>query len=932
MSQTPLQIRISLSVLLLLFMISPPLQGESEGPFVQQLNAARESMRQNADSAVVLARRALRMADNDEDRANAREMYAQALWQTGDFTAAQVEYGILLGYAVEQGDAQLRGRVLNGIGGIERLFENYDLSITHHAEAYRLFDSLGNQLGAAQAMHDLGVTLHVMDRGEEAMEIHRRALELRKEEGNKPGIAESHNSIGTLYRHAGNIDSALYHYREALALRKQFGVLSLDVAATVNNIGNVYRSAGDPARALEFYRESLNISRSLGSDGMIAVTLKNMGAAFGLLRDFPSAREVLDEALSLAKRIRFGRVLTEALEERSRIEESAGRPIEALAYLRQLQSARDSLSRMVNDARLRQAETRLSEIKEKLELEKAGERGGDFLVFLIVIIALLIVIVVIALSALRMRGRGNRALSEKNAEIRKINAELQRLNADLARSEEKYRLLFERLPVGVFLYDGNLRMLQVNNAFADIIGSPRTALEDFDLSMLRDRRILPALQAAFNGNGGAYEGEYRALTNENILQISLRTAPVQYRDMPLACGIGFVLDISNWKRVEADLIESREIAVHADRLKNAFLTNISHEIRTPLNIIMGYFGILHQDLRERISEEEEEYFRKVEFAVRRLLRTVDQILSLSILESGSYTINPEQCTLHQLVKELYEEIAPLASDKGVAVHFESTCREAYIYIDKYSVSQALRNLLDNAVKFTDEGVIDLALDCNDSFLSFILRDTGIGMSEEYVRRLYDAFSQEDDGYARSYEGLGLGLRLTKRYLDVNKGSIQVESRKGEGTTFTVTFPVTHHFPRSEDTAPEQESPTVTLDRRYTLLIVEDDHETQKFLQLILAGSFDLYFSESAEDAWRELHQNQVDLVLMDISLRGDEDGLQLTGRIREHPQFRDLPIIAVTAHAFADDRRRSLEAGCNEYLPKPFRVHQLRELVARFLH
>jgi PAS domain S-box-containing protein len=893
---------------------------------------AREHLRWNADSAVVMARRALRMAGNDEERARARELYAQALWQTGDFTAAQVEYGILLGYAVEQGDTQLRGRVLNGMGVIERLFENFDLSITHHAEAYRLFDSLGNQLGAAQAMHDLGVTLHNMGRDDEAMEIHIRALDLRKEEGNKPGIAESHNSIGTLYRHAGNSDSALYHYREALALRKQYGVLSLDVAATINNIGNVYRSAGDPARALDFYRESLSISRGLGSNGMIAVTLKNMGAAFGLLRDFARAREVLDDALTMAERIRFGRVLTEALEERARIEEAAGNATEALVFLRRYQASRDSLSRMISDARLRQAEASLAEIKQELEAQDTQQRDGDFLVFLIVVIVLLLVIVVIALSTLRMRGRNNSMLSGKNAEIRKMNSELQRLNTDLARSEEKYRLLFERLPVGVFLYDENLRMLQVNDAFADIIGSPRSVLEDFDLSMLRDRRILPALQAAFNGNGGAYEGEYHASTNENVLQISLRTAPVQYRNMPLACGIGFVLDISNWKRIEADLIESCETAVQADRLKNAFLTNISHEIRTPLNIIMGYFGILHQEMRKEISEEHDEYFMKVEFAVRRLLRTVDQILSLSILESGSYNINPEQCSLHELARELYGEIAPLASDKGVAVHFDSDCKEVYINIDKYSVGQALRNLLDNAVKFTDEGVIDLSLECSATTVSFVLRDTGIGMSEEYVRRLYDAFSQEDDGYSRSYEGLGLGLRLTKRYLDVNGGSIQVESTKGEGTTFVVSFPVMHHFPRAVDRDTGVDSTEQPMNRRYTLLIVEDDHETQKFLQLILSESFDLHFSESAEEGWDTLHRHQVDLVLMDISLRGDEDGLQLTGRIREHPEFRDLPVIAVTAHAFADDRRRSLEAGCNEYLPKPFRVHQLRELVARFLN
>jgi CheY-like chemotaxis protein len=173
--------------------------------------------------------------------------------------------------------------------------------------------------------------------------------------------------------------------------------------------------------------------------------------------------------------------------------------------------------------------------------------------------------------------------------------------------------------------------------------------------------------------------------------------------------------------------------------------------------------------------------------------------------------------------------------------------------------------------------------------------------------------------------------LTKRYLDVNNGSIRVESTKGHGTTFTVIFPIAQHFMHSVSSEERVRPDPMRSRPRRTLLVVEDDMETQKFLQLILASSFDLHFADSAEDAWKILHETAIDLVLMDISLRGDEDGLQLTGRIRQDADLHHLPVIAVTAHAFADDRRRSLEAGCNEYLPKPFRVNQLLELVDRFL-
>jgi PAS domain S-box-containing protein len=919
-------------LILLALTVTGAAQQESSR-YLDEMSAARNLLKLNADSAVIRARKAMLAAKDDAERAEARELYAESLFRLGDYTAAQVQYGQLLSYASEHGDAQRRGRMLNGLGVIDRMFENFDASLSRHSEAFQVFDSLGNRLGAAQAMHDLGVTLRNLGRNDEAMNMHMRALDLRIEEENKAAIAESHNSIGNLYWYAGKPDSALLQYREALSLRKQVGVLSVEVAATLNNIGNVYRTTDDPGRALDYYRESLNISRTIGDEGMIAVIRKNMGIAFRQSGDFARGREALNQALEIARRIRLGRILAEVLEEQSVLEEKAGNPGAALEILRRHEQVQDSLDHLIGAERLRQAEMKFGHMLGQLERRDADEtREGDFLLFLSVVIALLVVIVAIALSALRLRGRANKELFVKNAEIQHMNVQLQSLNHDLARSEEKYRLLFERLPVGVILYDADMTLLQVNDAFADIIGSPRSKLEGLNLGTLRDRRIIPALQTAIGGKLGAYEGEYLVSTNNNVLQVSIRTAPIHYRDLPKAHAIGFVLEISNWKRVEHDLIESREIAVQADRLKNAFLTNISHEIRTPLNIIMGYFGILHEELQHDLGEDQAEYFEKVDVAVRRLLRTVDQILTLSILESGSYAINLEQCHLYALVEELYEELIPLATEKGLTVYFEGSCRDVYINVDKYSVGQALRNLLDNATKFTDSGEIRLSLDCSSSYISFVVQDTGIGMSDEYVNQLFEAFSQEDSGYSRSYEGLGLGLRLTKRYLDVNGGSIRVESAKGQGTTFTVTFPVVHHFAHPAPSEKKTEVAPLRPEVRHTLLVVEDDHETQKFLQLILTSSFDLHFADSADEAWITLHEVPIDLVLMDISLRGDEDGLQLTGRIRGDAELQHLPVIAVTAHAFADDRRRSLEAGCNEYLPKPFRVNQLRELVDRFLN
>ena len=244
---------------------------------------------------------------------------------------------------------------------------------------------------------------------------------------------------------------------------------------------------------------------------------------------------------------------------------------------------------------------------------------------------------------------------------------------------------------------------------------------------LSDARILPALESAIKGETGAYEGEYNTTTSQKVIDVSIRTTPLTWPDGNTRYGLGFVLDITNWKRIERELIDAKEMAEMADGMKHAFLTSISHEIRTPLNIIMGYFGILHMDLRDQLGSAEQDPFAKIDLTVRPLLRTVDQILNLSILESGTYAMNFERCLLFDMIMELVEEMRPLAEDKGLEVQLIRAYDEVEVWVDRYSMAQAMRNLLDNAIKFTDEGSIRISLDRREAMASVIIEDTGIGM-------------------------------------------------------------------------------------------------------------------------------------------------------------------------------------------------------------
>jgi PAS domain S-box-containing protein len=935
-----------------MLLVACPVGGHAQNSaqdFYLRVDSARSLLDNDPAAAVATAERAVRAAEDDTQRLLAEEAHADALQRMGANAAALSSYERALAIADRERNAQARGRLLNRSGAVYRAVGRYDRSLALHLEALAMFDSLGNDPGRATTMHDLAETLMQLGQIDEARRNLTRALRLRSDEGSREGIAETHFTFGTLYRQIGHPDSALESFKQALAEQKRVGLHSTPVARSLNSIGDVLLERGKVSEALKSYREALGIAEAAGNSNVIAEIRMDIGSCYRRLGDLRRARSYVDDAREMARTGGRGLVLADAIEEAARIEEDAGAYPRALTLYREAVAVRDSMNALLDRQRLADAEALYRRERAGMEYQDFEEsRAQDLMVFLLVVAALLLLVAASALYVLRLKGRGNRALSEKNREIQMMNDQLQTLNRELAQSEEKYRRLFERLPLGVFVYDSNLQLIQVNDAFIEILGSTRARLEGLMMRELRDTRVIPALESAIKGDVGSYEGQYSVTTSERVIDVSMRTAPLTWNDGRARYGLGFVLDITNWKRIERDLIEAKEMAEMADGMKHAFLTSISHEIRTPLNIIMGYFGILQTDLRDRLGTDEMEHFAKVDLAVRRLLRTVDQILNLSILESGTYAISSETCPLFDMILELVEEMRPLAEDKGLTVELHRSCEDVAVRIDRYSIAQAIRNLLDNAVKFTDEGGIRVSLDCRGSMAAVHIEDSGIGMTEEYLQRLYQSFSQEEGGYTRSYDGLGLGLTLTKRYVDVNRGVIAVKSRKGLGTTFTVHLPIAVPLSPQAGAAqagtPETQSAggdvaadensipysAAAAEAQPHILVVEDDHETQKFLQLILHAYCTLAFADTAADAWEILEQGEVDVVLMDISLRGDEDGLQLTRRIRENPAHADLPIIAVTAHAFADDRRRSLEAGCNEYLPKPFRMKQLREVITRF--
>ncbi len=531
-------------------------------------------------------------------------------------------------------------------------------------------------------------------------------------------------------------------------------------------------------------------------------------------------------------------------------------------------------------------------------------------------------------------------------------SEKKKLHSALKESELKYKLLFDTLPYGGEVLSPAGIILNVSSGTLEMLGYEKNEMINKHISKFIHKKSIKTFKERFSKikKGNKISAEVCLLKKDGSKISVLRAGqPILDTKDEVSSILTLSLDISKIKKAEQMLLEknkeferqnqgyillnhelkiAKEKAEESNRLKSAFLANMSHEIRTPMNGILGFSQLLNTP---GISEEKiTEYTSIILQSGNHLLDIINDIIDISKIDAGQFNVSKSIININNSLRELYiffQSFQKIEEGLELKINLPLPNNDVNILTDQTRFLQIFTNLINNAIKFTDEGFVEFGYQIEKGNLIFYVKDTGIGIEKKMQTVIFDRFMQATTNTEKLYGGTGLGLAICKACTELLGGEIWMESKHGQGSIFKFTIDT-----KTSTNPIKKNNPKINGNTKYLgekILVVEDDRDSFSYIEAILnEKKINFIHVDTAQKAIDTVNKNKISLILMDIQLPGKDGNYAIRKIKKTHP---NIPIIVQSAYAFEKEKEKSFGAGCDDYLVKPIRKKDLTDKILQHL-
>ena len=666
-------------------------------------------------------------------------------------------------------EPKLKATLLNVLAVSLTYMGYYGTALEKHFESLKLREELKDSVAIASSLNNIGLVYQQVDNTAEAIVYFNRALEYKYKLGDKSAIVISLNNLGSTLLKTKKFKESEKLFKKALTITSD-GQNIENLALTLSNLGRYFYKEMQYDSALVYAENSLLLRQKMEEKFGIAEQHLEVGKIYQKKKNFRVAEENYQFARELAIEGAYIPLLRDVYFQLYILNSYKHDTKATLNNFRKYTTLKEILTTEVITKKLEEVKQQYNQEKNLLKIRQLElDIRTTFLYYIIALSVILFIAGAIIYNRYRAVDKLNKALAER---------------------ESFNNTLISNLPEYVLVHVEG-KIVFTNKILREVFGIEENKYEsvrmlDFVSEDYRKKVAENMLRRISGEDIKDYEANIRD-KNGNLLRVVIRSAVIAYHNSPAVLVV--MNDITQRKQAELEIIKAKNHAEKSDRLKSEFLAQVSHEIRTPLHVMLSWISLLQDELQDKAAPELIDGFNVIKNQGARTIRTIDLILNMSELQLGTYELYLRDLDVHkEVLLKLYGDLNSRAKQKKLSFNIHAQTNRTRTIADEYSVFQIFLNLIENAIKYTNAGSVNIFIGRDENDNLFVsISDTGIGISEEYMPRLFQPFSQEQHGYSREFEGNGLGLALVKKYCEMNNAEIKVKSKKGEGTEFKITF-------------------------------------------------------------------------------------------------------------------------------------------------